>query len=184
MDPTNCDSKVLLEGPPDLMDFEECTTDEEICQFLTAASKAIDYYQASLKGLAELAKGKPGRPPLYFTKREKEFREKMDMIQVSNIDFCPIVNCATHVKNNARINSKRTLFYSEEELNLDNDATDLNSFKFPSKRLTAEVKINDATVSQENFFDSNKFSNLTNEEVGVGEIPQTQAPAKKPPQYC
>ncbi|GBM76480.1 hypothetical protein AVEN_233083-1 [Araneus ventricosus] len=95
-----------------------------------------------LKVIAELAKGKPGRPPLYLPKREKELREKMDMIQirVSNIGFCPIMNCATHVSNNAGINSKRPLSDSEEELNLNNDGADLKSFKFSSKRLTDKVK--------------------------------------------
>ncbi|GBO38679.1 hypothetical protein AVEN_196584-1 [Araneus ventricosus] len=81
--------------------------------------------------------------------------------QASNIGFCPIANCAIHVTNNARINAKRSLSHSEDELHLDNDAADLNSFKFPSKRLTSKVKANDATVRQEYFVDSNNVHSMS-----------------------
>ncbi|GBO38678.1 hypothetical protein AVEN_196583-1 [Araneus ventricosus] len=75
--------------------------------------------------------------------------------QASNIGFCAIANCAIYVTNSTRINYKRSLSETEDELHLDNDSADLNSFKFSSKRLTVKVKANDATVSQENFVGSN-----------------------------
>ncbi|GBM47261.1 hypothetical protein AVEN_136853-1 [Araneus ventricosus] len=110
----------------------------------------------------------------------KECEEKIAVLQdhVSSIGFRPIVNCAVHASNIARFNPKRPLSNSEEDLNIINDDSDLNSFKFPSKRLTAKIKIASDKQRKINFTDQNKFSNLEN--ADVGESPDTPTPVKKP----
>ncbi|GBM92549.1 hypothetical protein AVEN_272842-1 [Araneus ventricosus] len=50
--------------------------------------------------------------------------------QVSSVGSCPIVNCAVHISNVTRPNSKRSLSGWEDVPNLINDDPDLNNFKF------------------------------------------------------
>ncbi|GBM71522.1 hypothetical protein AVEN_266887-1 [Araneus ventricosus] len=118
MDLPNCDSRVVLEGPPALMDFDECVTDLEICQFLTGAAKSIAFYQSISEAISLLVKDKKSTARPALLNNDKEAREKIALLQkqMSSIGFCPTVNCAIHTSNNARFNSKRSLSESEEEL--------------------------------------------------------------------
>ncbi|GBN85617.1 hypothetical protein AVEN_188548-1 [Araneus ventricosus] len=125
-------------------------------------------------------------PPATKAKIIEEARdavEKIDLLQeqVSSVGSCPIINCAVHSSNISRFNSKRPLSNSEEDLNLDNGDPDLHNFKLPSKRLLAKAKNTSVNESEINFADENKFSNLENEDVDVGESPQTPIPVKKLP---
>ncbi|GBM41629.1 hypothetical protein AVEN_198381-1 [Araneus ventricosus] len=56
--PGGCESaRKVPEGQPILMDFEECITYLELCQFLTGAAKATnDCYQRDLVALADMRK--------------------------------------------------------------------------------------------------------------------------------
>ncbi|GBM69948.1 Abnormal pharyngeal pumping eat-20 [Araneus ventricosus] len=73
--------KVVSEGPPALMDFDECVTDLEICQFLTGAAKSIVFYQYISEAISLLVKDKKftARPALL--NNDKETREKIALLQ-------------------------------------------------------------------------------------------------------
>ncbi|GBN23005.1 hypothetical protein AVEN_175279-1 [Araneus ventricosus] len=182
MDPQpNC-SRVAPEGPQAPMDLDEFATDVEKCQFLTRAAAEISELLQDAKCAMSMYNSKePGPYRDFFLERYEDRKTKINLLQdqVSNIGFCPVVNCAVHVSNCARSNLKRTYSNSDVEVIKENNVPDTNSFRLPPKRLTA--KNLDATIEQSeiNLNDKNKFSILENDDVG--ESPDIPTPVKKPP---
>ncbi|GBO12071.1 hypothetical protein AVEN_222459-1 [Araneus ventricosus] len=95
MDPPTNDSRVAPEGSPALMDFEECVTDEELCQFLSGAAKMIAFQLKVAEAANHILEQKnPRIPKSEAFKAEmrndiKEAREKIAVLQdqVSSTGF-------------------------------------------------------------------------------------------------
>ncbi|GBO13298.1 hypothetical protein AVEN_203974-1 [Araneus ventricosus] len=183
MDPPTNSSRVAPEGPPTLLNSKEYPTDEEICQFLFMAAGKIGYYLDFVEDAKIwLEKWDCEQSQKKRRANIKEAGERIAALQekVSNIGSCPIVNCAVHASNIARLNTKRPLSNSEEDLNMTNEDSDLNSFKYPPKKLTAKVKNVSVNQSETIPIDQNKFSNLEIDDAG--ESPDTPATVKNRPQ--
>ncbi|GBN77830.1 hypothetical protein AVEN_18656-1 [Araneus ventricosus] len=89
---TNCDSRVVPEGPLVLMDFEQCTTDLEICQFLTGATKATDFYQRAIAELNMVAKEMGNGFILEATRKTAEVKEK-DCYAAKTGEYHRVLSC-------------------------------------------------------------------------------------------
>ncbi|GBO31515.1 hypothetical protein AVEN_54272-1 [Araneus ventricosus] len=182
MDPQTSSSWAELEGPPVTMNFVECVTDEEKCKFLSWAAAEIAEKLRIAESSKDLLTQKLTKAAEGRIRRNLYFCEKrLDILQekVSNMGFCPIVNCAVHFSNCAKNNAKRSYPNSDDEIIIDNNDQDFNSFKLPPKKLTAKIKNDSERHSEINFTDQNTFSNLENDDVGEShDIP---TPVKKPP---
>ncbi|GBL84003.1 hypothetical protein AVEN_100869-1 [Araneus ventricosus] len=185
MDPPTTSSWVETEVPQAPMDLDESATDVEICQFLTRAANRISYLLSAARITKEMANCEKNDDLVKAVFREKADKVRMEIAalqeQVSNIDYCPIVNCAVHTSNCFRTNANRTYpnSDSDDEIITDKNDPDTNSFRLPPKRLTAKNLDASDEQSKINFSDKNKFSTLENDDVGAS--PDIPTPVKKPP---